>query len=126
MDKGLLLTASTVESGVSIDPHSTFIGRLEPAFAFAVPSSTRCTQAVFSPSKAFIATKFGAFHGFNMSAKALADFWDAKSTRMLRRKLFYEFAVFILGSGNPIILLLFWPGWLLVAGAWFALWQFWR
>lgn len=148
MDKGSLLAASKVEPLVSINPRSTVIGRLWPALAFAVRfqymissfSSFLYIQTYFVASlavvnalyasrflaiQAYIATRFGAFHGFNMSAKALADFWDAKTTRMLRKKLFYEFAVFILGSGNPIILLLFWPGWLVVGGASFALWQFW-
>lgn len=147
MDKGSLLTASKVEPGVSINPHSTVIGTLGPALAVAARfqyiigtfSSFLYLQAYFVTSiafvnalyasrflaiQAYIATKFGAFHGFNMSAKALADVWDARTTRMLRKKLFYEFAVFILGSGNSMILLLFWPGWLVVGGASFAAWQF--
>lgn len=58
-----------------------------------------------------------------MSAKAAASLWEAKSAQALRKKLVYEFAVFVLGSGNFIILLLLWPGWLVVAGLLFALWR---
>ncbi|OAQ62164.1 hypothetical protein VFPPC_07173 [Pochonia chlamydosporia 170] len=147
MDKGSLLTASRVEPGVSLNPHSTLISRLGPVLAFAARfqyfistfSSFLYIHAYFVTSiafvnalyasrflaiQAYIATKLGAFHGLSMSARALADVWDAKTTRMLRKKLFYEFAVFILGSGNSVILLLFWPGWLVVGGASFAVWQF--
>jgi hypothetical protein len=149
MDRGSLLTASRVERGVSIvtvTPRSNVISRLRPALAFALHfqyiigsfSSFLYIQAYFVTSLAFVhalyasrflaiqayfATKFGVFHGFNMSAQALAGVWDAKTIQMLRKKIFYEFAVFILGSGNPFILLLFWPGWLVVGGTSMAVWQ---
>ncbi|KHN99356.1 uncharacterized protein MAM_03054 [Metarhizium album ARSEF 1941] len=147
MDKGSLLAASRVEPVVSINPRSTVIGRLWPLLAFAARfqyiissfSSFLYIQTCFVTSlavvsalcasrfltiRAYVATESGAVHAFNMSAKAFANLWDAKTTRVLRRNLFYEFAVFILGSGNSIILLLFWPGWLVVGGATFALWKF--
>ncbi|KAG6000926.1 hypothetical protein E4U21_004877 [Claviceps maximensis] len=57
-----------------------------------------------------------------MSAPATAGLWEARSTQALRKKLFYEVAVFILGSGNPVILLLLWPGWLVVGGLLFISW----
>ncbi|GAO17344.1 hypothetical protein UVI_02038640 [Ustilaginoidea virens] len=57
-----------------------------------------------------------------MSAHAAAGLREAKPARSLRKKLFYEFAVFILGSGNPLLLMLLWPGWLVVAALSFALW----
>jgi len=42
-----------------------------------------------------------------------------KSTEGTRKKLFHEFMVFVLGSGgNAAILVLFWPGWILVGGFW--------
>jgi hypothetical protein len=47
-----------------------------------------------------------------------------KSTESLRRRLFFEFMVFILGCGNGILLVVLWPGWLLIGGvvawAWFS------
>ena len=68
--------------------------------------------------RALLATKFSLI----MSHRVAVGAWDAGSTRVLRKKLFYELAVFILGSGNGLILVLFWPGWLLVGGA-LAVWQ---
>lgn len=60
-----------------------------------------------------------------MSSKAVADLWESPTLRLVRNRLFYEFAVFILGGGNAIILLLFWPGWLLVGAVLWAAWQLW-
>ncbi|KAG5982326.1 hypothetical protein E4U43_006459, partial [Claviceps pusilla] len=69
---------------------------------------------------------FGARGNGNpsMSAPAMAGLWEAKSTEALRKKVFYEIAVFILGCGNPVILLLLWPGWLVVGGLVYVLWQY--
>jgi hypothetical protein len=56
----------------------------------------------------------------------LWGFWKGwKATEPVRHKLFYEFMVFILGCGNQIILIVFWPGWLFIGapicGLWFVL-----
>ncbi len=46
-----------------------------------------------------------------------------KSTERLRRKLWFEFMVFVLGGGgNGLILVLFWPGWI-VLGVVLGLWM---
>ncbi|KAG6171446.1 hypothetical protein E4U11_000412 [Claviceps purpurea] len=50
--------------------------------------------------------------------------WEGRSTQALRKKLFYEIAVFVLGCGNPVIVLLLWPGWLIVGGLAFVLWRY--
>jgi hypothetical protein len=40
-----------------------------------------------------------------------------RSTERMRKKLFYEFMVFVLGSGgNAAILVVFWPGWIVIGG----------
>jgi hypothetical protein len=50
---------------------------------------------------------------FLASKQSLRLAWRATAT--LRKKLFFEFMVFMLGAGgNSIILLVFWPGWLVV------------
>ncbi|KAG5918472.1 hypothetical protein E4U42_006843 [Claviceps africana] len=59
-----------------------------------------------------------------MSGPATAGLWEARSTQALRKKLFYELAVFVLGCGNPVIVLLLWPGWLVVGALVFALWLY--
>jgi hypothetical protein len=47
-----------------------------------------------------------------------------RATTPLRKKLVFEFMVFVLGAGgNNIILLVFWPGWLVVGpGVWGVMW----
>lgn len=48
-------------------------------------------------------------------------FWAAgkgwKALAPLRKKLEYEFFVFVLGGGKGIILFVFWPGWIVVGSA---------
>ena len=47
-----------------------------------------------------------------------------KASEGLRKKLWFEFMVFVLGGGgNGLILLVFWPGWIVLLclyGAWLA------
>ncbi|KAI1857489.1 hypothetical protein JX265_011224 [Neoarthrinium moseri] len=37
--------------------------------------------------------------------------WNSQPIRRLRKKLQFEFFTFVLGGGNSLCLLLFWPGW---------------
>jgi len=39
-----------------------------------------------------------------------------RATEGLRKKLWFEFMVFALGGGNGLILMLFWPGWIVLGG----------
>ncbi|GJN70689.1 hypothetical protein PLIIFM63780_002721 [Purpureocillium lilacinum] len=148
MERISLLTVSKVEPAVSISPHSTVVRRLSPSLilashcqrVLATLSYVVCLRAYLVASVAlphasyasrFLvawavgAAKTGAFHVLHMSSKAVADAWESQPVRQVRQKLFYEFAVFILGGGNALILLLFWPGWLILAAAIWGLYRFW-
>lgn len=46
-----------------------------------------------------------------------------RATEAFRNKLFFEFMVFILGGGNTIFLVVFWPGWLVIGGVWGIWWM---
>lgn len=146
MDKVTLLTASRLEPTVALRPHSTLIVGLGKAFALSLQlhhrllnvflficlqsylishallaaASYTCKHLLFY---AFIASAFILKHAFAMSTKAIFDIWDSKSVQNIRARIFYEFAVFILGCGNAMFLLIFWPGWLLLAGLCFAAWK---
>ena len=145
MEKVALLTASKVEPGVSINPRSDIIRLLAPTLEIALRfqslvssvSIFLCLRAFFLASftfagvlyaskivafQAFIATKIGAFHGFTMSSKAIIGAWNSRRVQALRQKLWYEFAIWVLGSGNTVILMVFWPGWWVLAVAVWALW----
>ncbi|KAI0022465.1 hypothetical protein F4780DRAFT_173490 [Xylariomycetidae sp. FL0641] len=44
------------------------------------------------------------------------NLWESKRIRRLRKKLEFEFFTLILGSGgNSLCLMIFWPGWAIVA-----------
>lgn len=46
-----------------------------------------------------------------------------KATEKFRNKLFFEIMAFVLGSGgNQILLVVFWPGWIVLGGAWVIWW----
>ncbi|KAF5018239.1 hypothetical protein F66182_9802 [Fusarium sp. NRRL 66182] len=146
MDKATLLTASKVDLSVATHPRSDITRLIGPALQIALRFQSLvgsitvflCLHACFLASTAsattlyaskivilnvFIATKFSVYHGFNMSSRAAVGIWNSKNIQKLRRKLWYEFAVFILGSGNLIFLMLFWPGWWVLAGACWAFWM---
>ncbi|KAL7912665.1 hypothetical protein GGI35DRAFT_476502 [Trichoderma velutinum] len=142
MDKVTLLTASRLEPTVVIRPHSTVVARLGRTFAIPLQLHHRfkhislfiCLQSYFISYALLISTRYACFyafvasafilkHAFTMSSKAIVDVWDSKSIQKVRARIFYEFAVFILGCGNAIFLFVFWPGWLILGGTFFALWQ---
>jgi hypothetical protein len=55
------------------------------------------------------------------SRQGMKLFW--RSTEGLRKKLFMELMIFVLGAGNQLILVVFWPGWIVVGGGIWGLWS---
>lgn len=55
------------------------------------------------------------------SKQGMKLFW--RSTEGIRKKLFMEFMIFVLGGGNQLILVVFWPGWIVVGGGIWGLWS---
>ncbi|KAL2158867.1 hypothetical protein VTH06DRAFT_4059 [Thermothelomyces fergusii] len=50
--------------------------------------------------------------------------WDSKPSRRLRRRLELELFSWLLGpGGNTLLLMLFWPGWLMLAALFWGLWR---
>ncbi|CAG8949339.1 hypothetical protein HYFRA_00004965 [Hymenoscyphus fraxineus] len=60
--------------------------------------------------QAFVLVKYGAW----AVKEGIKRVW--RGSEGLRRKLWFELGVFILGNGNGIFLILFWPGWIVVGG----------
>jgi hypothetical protein len=52
--------------------------------------------------------------------KSLHMGWNNKATKALRKKLVFEFYVFLLATGNPLMLIVFWPGWIVVLGGYWG------
>ncbi|AEO55640.1 hypothetical protein MYCTH_2049580 [Thermothelomyces thermophilus ATCC 42464] len=50
--------------------------------------------------------------------------WDSKPSRRLRRRLELELFLWFLGpGGNTLLLMLFWPGWLMLAALFWGVWR---
>lgn len=71
--------------------------------------------------QSYYASSILAKHGFWASKEGARRAW--KASEKLRNKLFFEFAVFILGGGNQVILIVFWPGWIVVGGGVWGVWM---
>ncbi|KAH8168585.1 hypothetical protein LIA77_11849 [Sarocladium implicatum] len=141
MDKATILTASRVEPNVL--PYSTeiLITSLSPIFESAIQLQ-RVLSAVSLQIllQTFIAarltltvaawsSKFCAVHVFVLirngawiSGQVVWWTWTSKGVIALREQTFRNFATWVLGSGNGLILVFFWPGWWLVAGGSCAVW----
>ncbi|KAH6857003.1 hypothetical protein B0I37DRAFT_88763 [Chaetomium sp. MPI-CAGE-AT-0009] len=50
--------------------------------------------------------------------------WDCKRSRRFRKRLEFELFILLLGpGGNSLLLMLFWPGWLMLAAVGWGVWQ---
>jgi hypothetical protein len=88
------------------------------AYLLAAATSNRALLAARTLAwQILLVARVGGYRGAVMSRVAWTRTWDSKTVRALRKKMMYDFAFFILGSGNGLVLLLFWPGWLVVGGA---------
>ncbi|KAI9052903.1 hypothetical protein LZ554_003175 [Drepanopeziza brunnea f. sp. 'monogermtubi'] len=66
------------------------------------------------------AALYAAALGLCTARGALATAWTA--TESLRQRVFFELMVFLLGGGQGVFLVLFWPGWVLLTALGVALW----
>jgi len=150
MDRGTLLTASRVKPHLYIPSPSELASQLGPTLGYVIhhlPSVLGAVsvflylQAYYLLATATLlcagriligaggyAHKNGSVTTFaaTMSTQVVYGTWESPVVKGLRRRIFHEFAMFILGGGNALILMLFWPGWWVLAGTTCALWFLWR
>lgn len=55
-----------------------------------------------------------AQYGYWVGKEGIKRIWQGSEG--LRKKLWFELVVFVLGNGNGILLIVFWPGWIVVGG----------
>ncbi|KAK4097686.1 hypothetical protein N658DRAFT_433532 [Parathielavia hyrcaniae] len=142
-----LLTASRTAPSVSLSQRSDVISTLYPLVTSAVQVQQLLGSAAFH---LFVRTYFAASMVAALSlwasksiawrtllaSRALAvrslflarrltwTAWDSKTSRRIRRKLQFEFFVLLLGpGGNALLLMIFWPGWLMLAVLGWGIWQ---
>lgn len=128
MDRVTILTRSHVDADI---PSSTVQSLLAPTLAHAVHlhrivssvSVSLLLNAYLAASVTLWASRVCVVHawlatsfGVNMSGKAAAVAWDCRYVRAMRKRAFEECAAFILGSGNVLIVMAFWPGWWILGG----------
>ncbi|KAK4121567.1 hypothetical protein N657DRAFT_577200 [Parathielavia appendiculata] len=142
-----LLTASRTAPSVSLSQRSDVMSTMYPLVNSAVQFQQLLGSAAFH---LFVRTYFAASVVATLSlwasksiawrtllasrvlaarslflAKRLAwTAWDCKRSRSIRRKLQFELFVLLLGpGGNTLLLMIFWPGWLMLALLGWAIWQ---
>ncbi|KAJ9162221.1 hypothetical protein NKR19_g1564 [Coniochaeta hoffmannii] len=137
----VLLAASTMEPNVALHQNSrqTSIAGQVPRFAFRSQQAIRALAqylllriyfaASFTLNYTLLVTQIFTFGSYSTSrflavrtTSALKSMcgaiWNSRRIRRLRKRIEFEFFVLILSpSGNNLFLLLFWPGWLLIAAA---------
>ena len=136
-----ILAASTMEPNVALHQRSrhTSIAGQVPRFAFQSQQAIRSSAqhlllrtyfaASFTLYYILMVTQIFTFGSYSTSRflavrttsalkAACGAVWNSRRIRRLRKRIEFEFFVLILSpSGNNLLLLLFWPGWLLIAAA---------
>ncbi|KAB5523826.1 hypothetical protein GE09DRAFT_481392 [Coniochaeta sp. 2T2.1] len=86
------------------------------AASFVVYYVVFVTQILTSQS--YLASRFAAVRTASALKSAYLAVWNSGKIRRLRKRIEFEFFVLILSpSGNNLFLMVFWPGWLLIAAA---------
>ena len=133
-----ILTSSDYTSYFSPLTHSLYL-----ATVFQRTLSTTYTTTLFLASRASMlslqllkqisyASLVLALRIYYTVSMILAELWTRgsravemgwKASEPLRQKLFFEFMVFVLGGGYGLLLIVLWPGWIVVGmlalGFWF-------
>jgi hypothetical protein len=86
---------------------------------FLLQQSHHASQILLIQS--LYASSIACKNAYWASKKGTRLLW--RSTERMRKKLFMEFMIFVLGGGNQLILVLFWPGWIIVGGGIWGVWS---
>lgn len=139
MDKVTLLTTPAVTRPLFPgDPTTAILSHLTPALTqlFRIQQLLR-QITVFVSLRAYILASTtlhvskilaacgytGAKFSVGMSASIAIGTWESKTVKAMRKRMFHELATFILGCGNPVFCLVFWPGWWVLGGTTYAIWS---
>ncbi|KAH8912682.1 hypothetical protein BR93DRAFT_93519 [Coniochaeta sp. PMI_546] len=69
-------------------------------------------------SQSYLASRFVARETASILRSMTRAVWNSRKIKRLRKRIEFEFFVLILSpSGNNLFLLVFWPGWILIAAA---------
>jgi len=141
------LVASRTTSSISLHQRSDVISTLHPLVSSAVQFQQLLSTAAFHlfirtyfaasivattslwaskniAWRSFIASRIIVARALSLTKRAAWTAWDCKRARRFRKRLEFELFVLILGpGGNALLLMLFWPGWLMLAVLGLGIWQ---
>jgi hypothetical protein len=86
---------------------------------FLLQQSYHASQILLIQS--LYASSIACKNAYWASKQGMRVLW--RSTEGLRKKLFMEFMIFVLGGGNQFILVVFWPGWIVIGGGIWGIWS---
>ncbi len=141
-----LLAASRTAPSVALSRRSDVIAILHPLVSSAVRFQQLLGSAAFHLAirtyfaativatisiwaskviawRAFLASRILAVRGLFLTKRLAWTAWDCKQARRFRKRLEFEIFVLILGpGGNALLLIIFWPGWLILALLGWGIW----
>ncbi|KAK5652108.1 hypothetical protein OQA88_10886 [Cercophora sp. LCS_1] len=142
-----LLTTSTSKPGVALHQGPNVISSLGPLVKLALQFQRLLGSATFilavrtylaatligrallfashvAALRTLILSKAIAFKSIVAVRQLAWSLWNSKQSRRVRKKIEFEFFVLFLGPANVLCLMLFWPGWLVLgAAAWALTWR---
>lgn len=74
--------------------------------------------------QSYLASRFVAFKTALLLHSANSKFWASPKVKRLRKRLEREFFIMLFGPLNTVLLLAFWPGWLVIGATLWA-WGLW-
>ncbi|KAK4032513.1 hypothetical protein C8A01DRAFT_20416 [Parachaetomium inaequale] len=74
--------------------------------------------------RTFLASRILVARALFLAKRLAWTAWDGKRSRRFRKRLEFELFILLLGpGGNTVMLMLFWPGWLMLAALGWGVWQ---
>jgi hypothetical protein len=74
--------------------------------------------------RTFLASRILVARALFLAKRLAWTAWDGKRSRRFRKRLEFELFILLLGpGGNTVMLMLFWPGWLMLAAVGWGVWQ---
>jgi hypothetical protein len=74
--------------------------------------------------RTFLASRVIVARALFLASRLIWTAWDCKRSRRFRKRLEFELFILLLGpGGNSLLLMLFWPGWLMLAATGWGVWH---
>ncbi|KAK4112759.1 hypothetical protein N656DRAFT_829049 [Canariomyces notabilis] len=94
-------------------------------FAASLIATTTLLASKAIAWRSLVIARILAAQATSLAGYLTRTLWDCKRSRRFRKGLEYEFYVLLFGpGGRALFLMLFWPGWPMLAALAWAIWQF--